>query len=63
MNTEQTSKNIFMQYFLEDNLEWIVNPNLQLSSIIRCRDIANSKKHKNTDQELTDQILNLLYFA
>ena len=34
------------QYFVEDNLEWIVNRKLQLFNINGCRDIANSKTHK-----------------
>ena len=34
------------QYFLKDNLDWIVNPKFQLSNISGCRDIANSKTPK-----------------
>ena len=50
------SRNIKKQYFLEDNLEWIVNPKFQLSSIIGCRDIANSKTHKIQTKNLQTRI-------
>ena len=43
-------------YFLEDNLEWIVNPKFQLSSIIGCRDIANSRTHKIQTKHLQTRI-------
>ena len=44
------------QYFLEDNLEWTVNPKFQLSNMSGCKDIKNSKVHKILTKNLQTQI-------
>ena len=44
------------QYFLEDNLKWIINPKFQLSNISGCRDIVNSKTHKILTKNLQTRI-------
>ena len=54
-------KIIKKQYFLEDNLEWTVNPKFQLSDISGCRDIANSKMHQIYRPQFKSVIFSLIF--
>ena len=54
-------KIIKKQYFLEDNLEWIVNPKFQLSDISGCRDIANSTMHQIYRPQFKSVIFSLTF--
>ena len=54
-------KIIKKQYFLEDNLEWTVNPKFQLSDISGCRDIANSTMHQIYRPQFKSVIFSLTF--